>query len=80
MKVITLNVADPVFQEYLKHSQRVNRQPVELFTEAVEHYRHTFGGRRTTLRDRRPAATGGTVAPLRPEDDLLEEMGHAARD
>ena len=80
MKAITLNIADPVFQEYEAQSRRVNRQPAELFTEAGEQYRRNFAGPRTTLRDRRPARAGGMVAPLGTDDDLLEEMSDAARD
>lgn len=80
MKAITVNISEPVYREFQAYAKRVDRKASELIREAMELYRRTYMERRTSLRDRRPAAAGGTVKPLGRDADLLGEMLHDSRD
>jgi hypothetical protein len=40
MKTITLNIADPVYEEYESYARRMNRKATDLISEAMEYYRH----------------------------------------
>lgn len=80
MKAITVNISEPVYREFEAYSQRVDRKISELVAEALELYRRTYMERRTSLRDRRPATAGGPVQPVKPNEDLLEDMLDAVRD
>ena len=80
MRTITINVSEPVYDEYQAHAKRVGRKASELIREAMEEYRASRIQRRTSLRDRRPTSVGGPIAPLTSKDDLLEEMLDDTRD
>jgi predicted transcriptional regulator len=74
MKTITINVSEPVYEEFQLYAKRVDRKTSELIREAMEEYRLNRMNRRTTLRNRRPANVGGVIAPIAAGDDLLGEM------
>ena len=79
-KTITVNVSEPVYQDFRRFAQKTDRKASELIREAMEMYRQIHMQRRTTLRDRRPASVGGPISALTVEDDLLGEMLDDTRD
>lgn len=74
MKTITVNVSEPVYEEFRSYAAKVDRKTSELIREAMEEYRQLHMNRRTSLRDRRPTSVGGAIAAITSEDDLLGEM------
>jgi Arc/MetJ-type ribon-helix-helix transcriptional regulator len=74
MKTITVNVSEPVYEEFQAHARKVDRKASELIREAMELYRQQHMQQRTTLRDRRPASVGGPIRPITSDDDILGEM------
>jgi len=80
MKTVTINVSEPVYEDFQNFAKRVDRKASELIREAMELYRQTHMQRRTSLRDRRPVSVGGPIRPLTSDDDLLEEMHDDSRD
>lgn len=80
MKTITVNVSEPVYEDFQQHARKVDRKASELIREAMELYRQTHMRRSTSLRDCRPASVGGPIRPLTSSDDLLEEMRDDSRD
>ena len=74
MKTITVNVSEPVYDEFRLYAARMDRKASELIREAMEEYRQRHMNRRTSLRDRRPTSVGGAIAPISGEDDILGEM------
>jgi len=80
MKTITVNVSEPVYEDFQAFAKRVDRKTSELIREAMELYRQARIQPKTTLRDRQAASVGGLIRPLTPEDDLLEEMLYDSRD
>jgi predicted transcriptional regulator len=80
MKTITVNVSEPVYEDFQAFAKRMDRKTSELIREAMELYRQARIQRQTTLRDRRAATVGGPILPLNSENDLLEEMLHDSRD
>jgi hypothetical protein len=79
MKTITVNVSEPVYEDFQTYAQKSERKTSELIREAMEEYRRAHIERKTSLRDRRPASVGGRIDPIESEDDLLEEMLDDAR-
>ena len=80
MKTITVNVSDPIYQDFRSYARKTDRKATELIREAMELYRQQHMQRRTTLRDRRPASVGGPIQPITAEDNLLGEMLDDTRD
>ena len=80
MKIITVNVSEPVYQDFRHYAQKTDRKASELIREAMGMYRQVHMQRRTTLRDRHPASVGGPISAISGEDDLLEEMRDDTRD
>lgn len=80
MKTITVNVSEPVYEDFRAHAHKVDRKASELIREAMELYRQTHMQRRTSLRDRHPAGVGGPIQPISSEDDLMGEMLDDTRD
>ena len=73
MKTITVNVSEPVYEEFREYARKLDRKASELIREAMEEYRLAHIARRTSLRDRRPVSVGGPIESI-TGDDLLEEM------
>lgn len=80
MKTITVNVSEPVYEEFQRYAMKVDRKAAELIREAMEQYWQLHMQRRTSLRDRRPVSVGGPIQAITAEDDLLEEMLDDSRD
>lgn len=80
MKTITVNVSEPVYQDFQVYARKTDRKTSELIREAMEMYRQTNMQRRTSLRDRRSITVGGPISALGGDDDLLGEMLDDARD
>jgi metal-responsive CopG/Arc/MetJ family transcriptional regulator len=78
MKTITVNVSEPVYEEFQQFARKKDRKTSELIREAMELYRQLHMGRRTSLRDRQPASVGGSIQPI-TDDDLLGDMLDDAR-
>jgi metal-responsive CopG/Arc/MetJ family transcriptional regulator len=80
MKTITINVFEPVYQEFRQFAQKTDRKASELIREAMELYRQQHMQRRTSLMDRRPVSVGGPIQAITAEDDILGGMLDDARD
>ncbi len=80
MRTITVNVSEPVYEDFQRFARKVDRKAAELIREAMELYRQQHIQRRTSLRDRRPASVGGPIRAITAEDDLLGEMLDDSRD
>ncbi len=80
MKTITVNVSEPVYQDFRAYATKTDRKASELIREAMELYRQTHMQRRTSLRDRRSASVGGPIQPITSSDDLLGDMLDDSRD
>lgn len=74
MKTITVNVSEPVYDEFRAYAAKVDRKTSELIREAMEEYRQQHMMRQTSLRDRQPTSVGGAIEPIPSEDDILGEM------
>ena len=80
MKTITINVSEPVYEEFRAYARKVDRKASELIREAMELYRQQHMQRRTSLRTRHPSASvGGPIQPITGEDDILGGMLDDAR-
>ena len=74
MKTITLNVSEPVYEEFRRASRSLGRPTAELIREAMETYRREHLRPRFDLSGFRPRSVGKVLRPLGPDDDLLAEM------
>ncbi len=74
MKTITINVSEPVYEEFRRASNAQGRPASELIREAMENYRRQHLRPRGDLRGFRPRSLGRTLRPLGRGDDLLEDM------
>lgn len=80
MRTITVNVSEPVYEDFRRHARKTERKASELIREAMELYRQQNMQRKTSLRDRRPASVGGPIAAITEEDDCLGGMLDDTRD
>jgi hypothetical protein len=74
MKTISVNVSEPVYEDFMQHAQRTDRTAAELIREAMELFRNQRIRPRTSLAALRPLNLGKTIKPLLSRDDLLGEM------
>jgi hypothetical protein len=74
MKTITVNVSEPVYEEFRRASRSSGRPTSELIREAMEMYRREHLRPQTDLGAFRPRSAGRVLLPLSREDDLLREM------
>lgn len=74
MKTITINVSEPVYEEFRRAAQRDGRTTSELIREAMERYRNDRLRPRRDLRDFRPRSVGRVLQPLGAHNDLFAEM------
>ena len=79
MKTITINVSEPVYEDFREYARRTDRKASAVIREAMEEYRRHHIQRRTSLRDRRPATVGGPIRSISAEDDILGELLDDAR-
>ena len=80
MRIITINVSEPVYEDFRQFARKTDRKASELIREAMELYRKEHMQRRTSLKDRRPASVGGPIRAITTEDDILGEMLDDTRD
>lgn len=74
MKTITINVSEPVYEDFRRASRSQGRPTAELIREAMESYRRECLTPRVDLKSFRPRSVGKVIRPLSGEDDLLDEM------
>ena len=74
MKTITVNVSEPVYQDFVEYARRRDRTASELIREAMEAYRNSHIRPRPSLKDLRPLSLGKVRKPVGREDDVLGEM------
>jgi ribbon-helix-helix CopG family protein len=74
MKTITINVSEPVYEEFRRASERQGRPTAELIREAMESYRRQQLRPPRDLRSFRARSLGKVKRPLTRKDDLLAEM------
>lgn len=74
MKTITINVSEPVYEDFRRAAHGSGRPTSELIREAMEDYRRERLRPRNDLRGFRPQSLGRALRPLTREDDLLDEM------
>ena len=80
MKTITVNVSEPVYEDFQNYAMKSDKKTSELIREAMEEYRKAHIERKTSLRDRRPVSVGGSIEPITSEDNMLGEMLDDSRD
>lgn len=74
MKTITVNVSEPVYEEFQRAAKHSGRTTSELIREAMESYRRHHLTPRRDLTGFRPRSLGQVLGPLGPHDDLLDEL------
>ena len=74
MKTISVNVSEPVYEDFMQHARRTDRTAAELIREAMEMFHRQRIRPRTSLAAFRPLNLGKTLKPLSSRDDLLGEM------
>jgi hypothetical protein len=74
MKTISVNVSEPVYEDFMAHAQRTDRTAAELIREAMDLFRNERIRPRTSLAALKPLNLGKTLRPLSSRDDLLGEM------
>lgn len=74
MKTITINVSEPVYEDFRDFARKLDRTTSELIREAMEQYRQHHMRRQTSLRNLRPTSVGGAIEPIHSGDDILGEM------
>jgi hypothetical protein len=74
MKTISVNVSEPVYEDFMQHAKRMDRTAAELIREAMELFRRDRIRSRTSLAGLKPLDLGKTLKPLSGRDDLLGEM------
>lgn len=74
MKTITINVSEPVYEDFRYASKHSGRPTSELIREAMANYHRQYLRPRSDLRGFRPHSAGKLLKPLSRNDDLLSEM------
>jgi hypothetical protein len=74
MKTISVNVSEPVYEDFMDHAQRTDRTAAELIREAMDMFRIQRIRPRTSLAALKPLKLGKTLRPFSTRDDLLREM------
>jgi hypothetical protein len=80
MKLISVNVSEPVYRDFQDYAKRTDRTTAALIREAMEWYRHERIRPRKSVLDLKPLNLGKVLRPLKREDDLLGEMLNDSRD
>jgi hypothetical protein len=74
MKTISVNVSEPVYEDFIEHAQRTDRTAAELIREAMDLFRNERIRPRTSLAALKPLNLGKNLRPLSSRDDLMGEM------
>ncbi|HMO51704.1 MAG TPA: hypothetical protein PKE26_10840 [Kiritimatiellia bacterium] len=76
MKTITVNVSEPVYRSFQEYARTHDRTTAELVREAMATYYESTIRRSSSLEDLTPLNLGRVLRPIKPGDDLLDEMLH----
>jgi hypothetical protein len=79
MKTISVNISEPVYEDFIDHARRTDRTAAALIREAMEIFRNQRIRPRTSLAALKPLNLGKTLRPLTSRDDLLGEMLNDSR-
>jgi hypothetical protein len=74
MKTISVNVSEPVYEDFMEYARKQDRTAAELIREAMEQFRNERMRGRQSLLDLKPLKLGKPLRDLSKKDDLLEEM------
>lgn len=74
MRTITINVSEPVYEEFQRAAKRQGRPTSELIRDAMERHRREVLRPSGDLSEFRPVSTGRVLEPLAADDDILGEM------
>ena len=74
MKTISVNVSEPVYEDFMEHARHTDRTAAELIREAMDLFRRERIRPRTSLVELKPLHLGKILKPLSGRDDLLGEM------
>lgn len=74
MKTISVNVSEPVYEDFMEYAQRTDRTAAELIRESMDLFRAQRIRPRTSPLDFKPLNLGKVLKPLTSDDDLLGEM------
>lgn len=78
MKTITINVSEHVYRAYQEYARENNRTASEMIREALAPYYEERLRPRISVRNLPPISLGRVLHPLKPGDDLMEEMRHGS--
>jgi hypothetical protein len=79
MKTISVNISEPVYEDFIDHARRTDRTAAQLIREAMELFRNQHIRPRTSVATLKPLNLGKTIRPLISRNDLLGEMLHDPR-
>lgn len=79
MKTISINISEPVYEDFIDHARRTDRTAAELIREAMEMFRNQRIRPRTSLSALKPLHLGKTLRHLPRHDDLLGDMLNDSR-
>ena len=74
MKTISVNISEPIYNDFLEHARKTDRTAAELIREAMELFRNQRIRPRTSVAALKPLNLGKTLRPLSSRDDVLGEM------
>jgi hypothetical protein len=74
MKTISVNISEPVYEDFLRYARKTDRTAAELIREAMELFRSERIRPRTSMAAAKPLDLGETLRPMKSKDDLLGEM------
>ena len=74
MKTISVNVSEPVYEDFMEYARKQDRTAAELIREAMEQFRNERIKGQKSLRELKPLKLGKPLRDLSKKDDLLEEM------
>ena len=72
MKLITINVSEPVYVDFQRFAKESDRTTSELIREAMDQYRDKKIHSRVSLTQSEPAHVGAILSPWKGREDLLE--------
>jgi len=74
MKTISVNISEPVYDDFVEHARRTDRTAAELIREAMELFRNQRIRPRTSIAALKPLDLGKPLRRRSNRDDLLGEM------
>jgi predicted transcriptional regulator len=74
MKIITINVSEPVYRDFQEYARQHDRTASEIIREAMEDFRTRRIRPQSTLRNMRPTSVGSVLIPFTGAEDVLGEL------